>query len=1209
MHKTPFINLCLAAWIAISNISDATITTRHGFAQSAQNLANKEALKEVQIRTWIEEANLLQAAGKHEDTISLWKRIISEIESISGPDHPDVATALTFMATAYSDLRNYDNAEALLQKSLGIQKRVFGKNSLQVADLSFRLGVLYEKQGLHEKSLPLYTESLTITQQIQGNNHPSTALIQESIAVAYDHLGLHARAESLYKHVLDFNVKNLGISHPATASIHLNLAVYFNEQKKYQEASALLERLLEARAIALGKLFEEDIAFLELLALSYRNQGLHKSTIETCKKLLLAHKQLGGDNNESLAFIHEQIGFAYLQLSYIDLAMDHYRQSLKAKEVLYHTEPRKLIDTIDMLTDLSFATGRYEDAEPLAKRSLVIIEKSDNTDYVEIADRLNYIGQIYFKRGLFDLAESAFNRSLSANAKLPSEDDYETAKSLNGLAMINFYRGYFNVAEQQYERSIEILKNTKEPNPLDMANAFGNLALLYSDQGLHDKAIAFAQRSLSIAETSLEQTHPYFVIANNNLALVTLKAGEEKPFTLSLSLFNRSLELSEKAHGADHPTVAEVLSNIGLIHLGNKTYKDAETALQRSLEIKKRTLGLEHISTSVSMNNLGLLYSEQGFNDRAESLYRESLKHSDGLMRALTLSNLAASYVVRGLNRQAIPMMAQSIAIEFNWLSRELPLLPDRSRISQLAIFGNTWKLPFSLLPNEEDAVSLALHVRLNRQGLLQEIEQRQTLVIGASGPERKKIDKLRKKTQRLSAVTTTPNERKGLSQEIDMLQTQLNRSMPDLSLELVETAAVARILPADGVLVEFQRFQPFDGRKTRDERWKDPNYVALLLKPTGDVAAVQLGPSSIIEQAIDKALSATALNQIDSAHLWHEVSRLLLMPIQPQLAGARQLFLSPDGELNRVPFAALPVSRLSSEPLAAAVQLRMLTTGRELLRLQKASTESSNPVVIANPSFDRPSALTYSTTTNSSRNVPQRRSGDLINKRWEPLHATALEGQQVAALLGTHPLMGHDPTPSRLQQKNAPRVLHIATHGFFLSDQESPITDSMRAFQEQSPLLQGLQGEPSQLRSGLALAGANQPDGDPNDDGYLTAAEVVSLNLNGTELVVLSACSTGQGDIRTGEGVYGLQRALTVAGARSTLLSLWKVDDAATAEFMVRFYKLLKDGESRADALAAVQNEFRTGSVKGPRGEDWSEPFFWAAWQLTGDWGPIPGL
>jgi CHAT domain-containing protein len=211
-----------------------------------------------------------------------------------------------------------------------------------------------------------------------------------------------------------------------------------------------------------------------------------------------------------------------------------------------------------------------------------------------------------------------------------------------------------------------------------------------------------------------------------------------------------------------------------------------------------------------------------------------------------------------------------------------------------------------------------------------------------------------------------------------------------------------------------------------------------------------------------------------------------------------------------------------------------------------------------------------------------------------------------VASLLGTGLISGAAATTTALQRQQGPRVLHVATHGFFVADQETKPTEGMRAIQEGSPLLSSLRQEDPQLRSGLVLAGANQPELDPNDDGYLTAAEAVNLNLKGTELVVLSACSTGQGDGRTGEGVYGLQRSLTVAGARSTLLSLWKVDDAATAEFMGRYYQRLKAGEARSDALAAVQKEFREGRAGDGQ---WKNPYYWAAWQLVGDWRPIKGL
>jgi CHAT domain-containing protein len=289
-------------------------------------------------------------------------------------------------------------------------------------------------------------------------------------------------------------------------------------------------------------------------------------------------------------------------------------------------------------------------------------------------------------------------------------------------------------------------------------------------------------------------------------------------------------------------------------------------------------------------------------------------------------------------------------------------------------------------------------------------------------------------------------------------------------------------------------------------------------------------------------------------------------------------------------------------------VQLRVLTTGRDLVRLQTTPSKSRASMVMANPSFDRTGSRAQA-SARGSQVGPQLRSADLGSTRWDPLPGTEREGQQVAGLLGAPLLSGPAATATALRQQQSPQVLHVATHGFFLADQDTPPSDPLQVVQEQMSSLSPLRAEAPLLRSGLVLAGANQPAADPNDNGRLTAAEILKINLRGTELVVLSACSTGQGEVRTGEGVYGLQRALTVAGARSTLLSLWKVDDAATAEFMVRFYRRLKAGEGRADALAAVQAEFRNGSVQGPGGEDLSEPYFWAAWQLTGDWGPIPGL
>jgi CHAT domain-containing protein len=192
--------------------------------------------------------------------------------------------------------------------------------------------------------------------------------------------------------------------------------------------------------------------------------------------------------------------------------------------------------------------------------------------------------------------------------------------------------------------------------------------------------------------------------------------------------------------------------------------------------------------------------------------------------------------------------------------------------------------------------------------------------------------------------------------------------------------------------------------------------------------------------------------------------------------------------------------------------------------------------------------------------------------------------------------ISGRAATATLVAQQKGPRILHIATHGFFLAPQEPTAGTNTPA--------PSLSFEPLQ-RSGLVFAGANQnattPAGTADQDAYLTAAEATAMDLQGTELVTLSACETARGSVRSGEGVYGLQRALAVAGARSTLLSLWKVDDDLTALFMEEYYKRLKAGEGRADALRNTQTWFRSNGSATLR-----DVRVWGAFQLSGDWRPI---
>jgi hypothetical protein len=203
-------------------------------------------------------------------------------------------------------------------------------------------------------------------------------------------------------------------------------------------------------------------------------------------------------------------------------------------------------------------------------------------------------------------------------------------------------------------------------------------------------------------------------------------------------------------------------------------------------------------------------------------------------------------------------------------------------------------------------------------------------------------------------------------------------------------------------------------------------------------------------------------------------------------------------------------------------------------------------------------------------------------------LPGTEKEGHIVSSMLKASLFTGDNASVTSLKQAKIPLIIHIASHGFLVEEAGQVNTDPM-------------------LNVGIVLAGANAiKQGSGSNDGLLTASAASTLNLRGTELVVLSACDTANGSIHTGEGIYGLQRALSIAGAGSTVLSLWKVDDQVTAEFMRHFYQLLLAGEGRSDALASTQLDFRNGRIgKGK----WKDPYYWAAWQLVGDWRPIKGL
>jgi CHAT domain-containing protein len=377
-------------------------------------------------------------------------------------------------------------------------------------------------------------------------------------------------------------------------------------------------------------------------------------------------------------------------------------------------------------------------------------------------------------------------------------------------------------------------------------------------------------------------------------------------------------------------------------------------------------------------------------------------------------------------------------------------------------------------------------------------------------------------------------------------------------------------------------------------------DYLAFVLRPDASVALISLGSSARVDEEVRRAREA--LNANLAAVLPGEIAEtgrkasdalarlhaLLWRPLEAKLGGAEQVYLSTDGELNVVPFAALPDA--AGRPLLERYRIAILASGRDLLRRQPAAAANpSDLVLVADPAFDAPATVAAGAKPLLRPPLP----------KFDPLPGTAREAQEVPALLGgtaarKHVLLGAQATKAAIRALPRPRILHFATHGYFLEDLRSPAGPDLRAGASAAGAAP-TQDNPL-VRSGLALAGANRATGG-DYSGVLTALEVLDLDLEGTELVVLSACETGLGDVRSGEGVFGLRRGFALAGARALLMSLWPVADEIAAEQMRDFYANLRSLPP-AEALRRAQ----LASIKRlEAGGAAARPALWAPFILQG--------
>jgi CHAT domain-containing protein len=553
---------------------------------------------------------------------------------------------------------------------------------------------------------------------------------------------------------------------------------------------------------------------------------------------------------------------------------------------------------------------------------------------------------------------------------------------------------------------------------------------------------------------------------------------------------------------------------------------------------------------------------------------------------------------------------------------------------------NNTISLHVHTAPSNPDAARLALTTILRRKGRVLDVMTDQ---IGAlrrrSSPEdRSLLDSLSNARAQLASLVLEggsksdaqrPDEKRRLEAEVERLEAQVSARSAEFRLQSqpVSIERVQQAIPAGAALIEMYPYRPFNakGKGTLEERFGAVHYVAYVLFREGEPTFVDLGEAAPIDKGVVRLRTALSNpKSTDVKETARALDQMVMLPVRKLLGATRRLFLSPEGELNLVPFSALVDE--NNRYLIESYSLTYLTSGRDLLRLQAHAQTRQQAVVFANPSFDL--AITGgSQPEQAADNTRGRRSLDLSQVRFGQLEGTAGEGSALKSILPSAQLLtGAEATEIALKHVRGPSILHVASHGFFLPDelQQSAVAETRGLGLSSSGgerQTQPVRGENPLLRSGLALAGANKRQSGDGEDGILTALEASGLDLWGTKLVVLSACDTGVGEVKNGDGVYGLRRALLLAGSESQVMSLWQVSDAATRDLMVAYYKRLQSGEGRAEALRAVQLEMLGSNVQSQTGpsrgiglessgakKDRSHPFFWASFIQLGDWRSLDG-
>lgn len=988
--------------------------------------------------------------------------------------------------------------------------------------------------------------------------------------------------------------------------------------------------------------FEED----EELETGYYNSVLiaafsYNATSSPDKSIKLVTRVRGNYENgedETYASLSNALGEAYQTLNNLQMAETLYREANAVYLDIYGFNSQQYGDGITKLAVVKFLKQDYKLTEKLLLDARDIFKEVFGENHIYYGYGLSNLATLYRDIGEYEKAEPLFQVVLEIYKREFGENNVNYAQQLNGAAILYRYTGNVTQAEKYFTKASHIWKEKYGENSDEYTVSIMNLGVLYNDLGNYPKAEELLLKAVKIREKLYGIAHPQYAQALNNLASVYYST---KDFVKVTPLLLEALDIYKKVYGEEHQLYNLTRQNLAQIYSTQGEYGKADSLFTATLKFYKQKVGDQHPDYLQVYSNLGVLYYLSGDYQKAETVFKEVMRsrvkvlgeNNPDCINSLFI--LGSLYSVSGRIPEAIPLLDKSLTLANKYLRASFTGLSEAEKSRLVNKYGIFYDFTMNAISSGDAP---------GRKSIYEKLLFRKGLVLNSSVNTRTFINsakdsilnslysqllEIKKIISDLYSKSETERARSGYNLDsIEEVATQIEKTMADRSSTFKDFVMVNEVkwddiknrLKPDEAIIDIVKFPWFDKKWTETAVFDKNKYAVFITKKdtSGEPAYYEFKDGNYIDTVVIPALNL--LNQegggavstdpdddkvidlSDGKDNSIDFHAMLFAPLVKNLNGVKRIYLSLDGEFYKVNFGTIKNPE-TGKYLIEEYEFVYLSSPTELARTGSGASLKKTAVMAGYPNYNLSldsmvAEISPDKTPTVSREVWVN-TGAIQNYQLQLLPGTKEEALTTSEQLRksgweVESLLYDDASESNIKNVKAPTILSISTHGFFAS---MPKADYKESFLMGADAKKA--SENPMLRSGLFLSGAESYLNSPEairekfpENGILTAFEAAQLDLIGTDIVILSACETGLGEVNNGEGVFGLQRGFLSAGARSVLMSLWKVDDNATRDLMIKFVTNYANGMGKSMALRQAQLQLM---------KQYPKPYYWGAFIMTG--------